>query len=332
VGGVNPADTEERAQRFERLRLGAQALGRLKPQEVRCLRLRDEGFSHREICDLTGWSYTKVNRCLTEGRHSFLTRYRGIESGEECRRWLPVLSAMVDGEATPDQVGDVRPHLRNCPACRATLKALRDSSAPLSALLPVPLVAVSDTAAGDHVSHVVMRLYEALAGGLHERAVNSLTRTQALVEATAAGKVAAVAASAAAVAGGGYASVERAIERPAAARAKTAHARSTPQSALETASVARAVSGPVVRTPPAAPEPAAAKAPSNRREFRSPRSRRPRQAPEFRSSGAIRAAAATASVRAPSGSAPIAAPLPPPPQKPAPEFGTGKGAAPEFGP
>ena len=32
---------------------------------------------------------------------SFLEHYEGIESGEECERWLPVLSAMVDGEATP---------------------------------------------------------------------------------------------------------------------------------------------------------------------------------------------------------------------------------------
>ncbi len=47
VTGVNPADTEERVQRFERLRQGAQALGRLKPQEVRCLRLRAEGYSYQ---------------------------------------------------------------------------------------------------------------------------------------------------------------------------------------------------------------------------------------------------------------------------------------------
>ena len=89
VTGVNPADTEERAERFERLRQGAQALGRLKPQEVRCLRLRAEGYSYREICELTGWSYTKVNRCLTEGRRAFLERLAGIESGAECERLAP---------------------------------------------------------------------------------------------------------------------------------------------------------------------------------------------------------------------------------------------------
>ena len=60
----------EQAERYERLRQGAEALRRLKPQEVRCLVLKAEGYSYEEICDLTGWTYTKVNRCLTEGRRS----------------------------------------------------------------------------------------------------------------------------------------------------------------------------------------------------------------------------------------------------------------------
>ena len=53
-------DAHHHAERFERLRLGAQALGRLKPQEVRCLLLKAEGYSYQEICELTGFSYTKV--------------------------------------------------------------------------------------------------------------------------------------------------------------------------------------------------------------------------------------------------------------------------------
>ncbi len=81
-----------------------------------------------------------MNRCLTEGRRNFLARYAEIESGAECDRWAPAISAMVDGEATPEQLLALRPHLRNCPACRATLKAMQESSSPLAALLPVPLV------------------------------------------------------------------------------------------------------------------------------------------------------------------------------------------------
>jgi hypothetical protein len=34
-----------------------------------------QGHSYQEICELTGWTYTKVNRCLTEGRKRFFDRY-----------------------------------------------------------------------------------------------------------------------------------------------------------------------------------------------------------------------------------------------------------------
>jgi RNA polymerase sigma factor (sigma-70 family) len=54
------AVTHEQAERLERLRQGAEALGHLKPHEIRALVLKAEGFSYREICAMTGWSYTKV--------------------------------------------------------------------------------------------------------------------------------------------------------------------------------------------------------------------------------------------------------------------------------
>ena len=53
-------DAHAQAERLERLRLGAQAMRRLKPQEIRCLVLRAEGYSYQEICETTGFSYTKV--------------------------------------------------------------------------------------------------------------------------------------------------------------------------------------------------------------------------------------------------------------------------------
>jgi len=80
-----PADSAEpeaaahdQAERYERLRVGAEALRRLKPQEVRCLLLKAEGYSYKEICRLTGWTYTKVNRCMAEGRKSFLEHFARI--------------------------------------------------------------------------------------------------------------------------------------------------------------------------------------------------------------------------------------------------------------
>lgn len=206
---------DEQLLTFDLVSRSAEALQRLKPQELRALWLKAQGHSYNDIGAITGWSYTKVNRCLTEGRRSFLERYAGIESGAECRHWMPVISAIVDGEATAQQILELRPHLRNCPGCRATLKALHDSSAPLSAVLPIPL-AVLASGATEHISNLFMRTYEAIAGGFHERAVHSVTKAQAAIEAAAAGKVAAVAASAAAVAGGGYATVEKTVRHAVA--------------------------------------------------------------------------------------------------------------------
>ena len=77
-----------------RLRQGAEALGQLKPQEIRALGFRAEGYSYREICEITGWTWTKVNRCLTERRHALAIKLAGIEGGVECATLAPLLAAL----------------------------------------------------------------------------------------------------------------------------------------------------------------------------------------------------------------------------------------------
>ena len=130
---------EEQVLGFERVARSAEALQRLKPQEVRALWLKALGHSYAQICEETGWTYTKVNRCLAEGRKSFLRRYAGIEAGEECLRWQPLLSALVDGEASADELAELRPHLRNCASCRATVRELHATRlGRLAALWPLP--------------------------------------------------------------------------------------------------------------------------------------------------------------------------------------------------
>ena len=54
--------------RSERVAEAARALAALKPQERRAIVLQAQGYSYAEICTLCGWTYTKVNRCLAEGR------------------------------------------------------------------------------------------------------------------------------------------------------------------------------------------------------------------------------------------------------------------------
>jgi RNA polymerase sigma factor (sigma-70 family) len=69
--GPEPA---ELAERRERAALVARALATLKPAERRALALLAAGLSYAEICELTGWSYSKVNRCLAEGRAALRDR------------------------------------------------------------------------------------------------------------------------------------------------------------------------------------------------------------------------------------------------------------------
>jgi RNA polymerase sigma factor (sigma-70 family) len=47
---------------------GRRRLRRLKPDERSALGLRAAGLSYAEIGERKGWTYTKVNRCLAEGR------------------------------------------------------------------------------------------------------------------------------------------------------------------------------------------------------------------------------------------------------------------------
>jgi RNA polymerase sigma factor (sigma-70 family) len=61
---------DETVDRFDLLSRAAEALQQLKAHEVRALVLKAQGHSYAEICQITGWSYTKVNRCLTEGRRA----------------------------------------------------------------------------------------------------------------------------------------------------------------------------------------------------------------------------------------------------------------------
>ncbi len=59
-----PERIERREHAIERLR----SLTSLKPDERRAIVLQARGYSYAEITTITGWSHTKVNRCLAEGR------------------------------------------------------------------------------------------------------------------------------------------------------------------------------------------------------------------------------------------------------------------------
>ncbi len=114
--------------------------------------LKAQGYSYDEISAHLGWTYTKVNRCITEGRRRFLKVFRAIESGEACEQYVAAIAALAGGTATSAEVLEIRPHLRHCAACRATVRQLHVPAAMrLKLLLPGFLLAPGATVprAGD---------------------------------------------------------------------------------------------------------------------------------------------------------------------------------------
>jgi RNA polymerase sigma factor (sigma-70 family) len=130
----------------ERVRRSAEALRALKPDEAKALMMKANGLSYDEIGERNGWSYTKVNRAITEGRRRFLAAFEDIESGEECARFVPVVEALATGAATAAQILSIRPHLRHCGACRAAIRDLHLSRARRASLFwPGFLLAAEST-------------------------------------------------------------------------------------------------------------------------------------------------------------------------------------------
>ena len=123
-----------------------------------------------------------------------------------------MLSAFVDGEADAAQTVALRAHLRQCLACRATVRGLHDASQPLTVVFPASALVVANGGV-EHTGSFFVRVYETVSLHLHERAANSFLRAQAVFDTVTAGKMAAAAASAAAVAGGGFA-VEGVVTPP----------------------------------------------------------------------------------------------------------------------
>jgi RNA polymerase sigma factor (sigma-70 family) len=127
----------ERTERREEIARSREALQALKPQELRALTLLAEGYSYVEIGEITGYSQTKINRCLAEGRERYRKLIARSEDGRRCAELQPLLSAFCDGEARPEEAARVREHLRACAHCRATLRAYRAAPAAAAALAPV---------------------------------------------------------------------------------------------------------------------------------------------------------------------------------------------------
>ncbi|MBI2692532.1 MAG: sigma-70 family RNA polymerase sigma factor [Solirubrobacterales bacterium] len=179
-----------------------EALKRLRPDQTRCLLLRADGFDYPEICGITGFSYAKVNRLLSEGRKALRVRVGLIESGAECSRMFPVLSMLADGEGAADQQAEAEDHLEHCLACRATLREMRVAPKELAIAMPLAV-------GGTQSSGLFGRIIDQLAVGwnsVYERIAGPAGAASASgADVLTAKKIAALGAVVAALVGGGVA-------------------------------------------------------------------------------------------------------------------------------
>lgn len=120
----------------EQVARSREALQALKPAELRSLTLLAAGYSYAEIGEITGFSQTKVNRCLAEGRQRFRRLLTRSEDGSRCAELAPLLSVYCDGEASEETEVGVKEHLRACAACRTTMREYRATPAAVAALAP----------------------------------------------------------------------------------------------------------------------------------------------------------------------------------------------------
>jgi RNA polymerase sigma factor (sigma-70 family) len=186
-----PADADgpdAQVERREAVARSREALQALKPDELRALTLLAEGYSYVEIGEITGYSRTKINRSLAEGRQRFRALMASSEDGRRCAELQPLLSAFCDGEASPAEVAQVREHLRACGHCRSTLRTYRAAPGAAAALAPALPLARSF---GERVHEALAGLAERFGSGASDPVTQATGGAGGVGIATAA-KVAAV--------------------------------------------------------------------------------------------------------------------------------------------
>jgi len=196
----------ERAERQEAIARSREALQALKPQELRALGLLAEGYSYREIGEITGFSHTKINRCLAEGREKFRSLLSRSHDGSRCEEMRPLLSAFCDGEADSGDAATLREHLRACANCRGTLRAYRAAPGAAAALAPsLPLSRSLFDRAHDALAGLAARFggggagsdsalsQVAASGGSRGAGIAALAKVAAICVGTAGGAAACVA-------------------------------------------------------------------------------------------------------------------------------------------
>jgi RNA polymerase sigma factor (sigma-70 family) len=118
---------EDHLSSCERVERTAEALAELHEDEARALVSKAAGLSYEEIAAAYSWTYNRTDKAITRGRARFLAAFRAIESGERCSSFASSIAELASGEATSAQMVGLRPHLRHCSTCRATVRELHQA-------------------------------------------------------------------------------------------------------------------------------------------------------------------------------------------------------------
>jgi RNA polymerase sigma factor (sigma-70 family) len=130
------------------------ANARLQPRQRLVLALRElEERSYAEIGELVGMKENAVAQLIFRARESLRTELRLVQVDperlpEECRRFLPLLAAHLDGQLKGPRRDETLTHLDGCERCQAALADMREASRRYRVIL-LPLGAEDARAAVD---------------------------------------------------------------------------------------------------------------------------------------------------------------------------------------
>ena len=116
----------------------------LQPRQRLVLALRElEDRSYAEIGELVGMKENAVAQLIFRARESLRTELRLAQVDpdslpEECRRFLPLLAAHLDGQLKGSKRDETLAHLEGCERCQAALADMQEASRRYRTLLPLP--------------------------------------------------------------------------------------------------------------------------------------------------------------------------------------------------
>src|SRR5688500_12871471 len=140
------------------------ANARLQPRQRLVLALRElEDRSYAEIGVLVGMKENAVAQLIFRARESLRTELRLAEVDperlpEECRRYLPLLAAHLDGQLKQPRLEETLAHLEVCETCQAALESMREASRRYRSLILPALLETDEARAAiehrlDHVAY-----------------------------------------------------------------------------------------------------------------------------------------------------------------------------------